>query len=165
MSDVGSRGRNNRKVRLLFIIWTNFINLPRVYPGVGLSRRLSASMRARRTSPRQRVGPRKSLPSHRSSFVRRTLKTCAYHTYPRSSFCYHQSAIPPFSSLIFHPSSLIPSLHPVLAQPPVQPTAAQAQRLGGFADVAVEAREGAPDQVALDLLEAHVVEIAGAVAG
>src|SRR5688572_23432241 len=50
------------------------------------------------------------------------------------------------------------SLQAVALQPPVEGTAAEAERLGGLADVAVVARHRLLDQEALDVLQAHVLE-------
>src|SRR5579872_5762421 len=49
-------------------------------------------------------------------------------------------------------------LEAIALKAPVQGRAAQAERLGGLADVAVESGHGLLDQEALDVLEAHVLE-------
>src|SRR5205807_1440146 len=47
---------------------------------------------------------------------------------------------------------------PVTLKPSVQRAAAEAERLCGLADVAVEARHRLPDQESFDVLEAHVLD-------
>src|SRR4029079_10169074 len=61
------------------------------------------------------------------------------------------------------PSSNI--LQAVPLEPAVERAAAEAERLGGLADVAVEARHGFLDQEALDVFEAHVFEASAAFLG
>src|SRR6266567_5843807 len=46
----------------------------------------------------------------------------------------------------------------VTLEPPIKRAAAQAQGLGGFADVALEAGEGLLDEEALDFLQAHILQ-------
>src|SRR5204862_7802196 len=55
-------------------------------------------------------------------------------------------------------------LEPVPLQPPIQGAAAEAQRLGGLTDVAVEPRHRLLDQEALDFLQAHVFDARGRLA-
>src|SRR5436190_245930 len=56
-------------------------------------------------------------------------------------------------------------LQAVALQTSVESATAQAERLGGLADVAVVAGHRLFDQEALDVLEAHVLETAAALAG
>src|SRR6185437_9742772 len=66
---------------------------------------------------------------------------------------------PPFGRQ--HPTSNI--LQSVTLEAPIEGAAAQAERLGGLADVTVEAGHRFLDQEAFDVLEAHVLEPTAAV--
>src|SRR5437660_12812693 len=79
----------------------------------------------------------------------------------------------PFTRLPIYPITRLPdypitrlpdSLQPVPLQPSVERAAAQAERLGRLADVAVEARHRLLDQEPFDFLEAHVFHARAGVA-
>src|SRR5579884_2285713 len=51
-----------------------------------------------------------------------------------------------------------PDLQPVSLQPPIERAAAQAEGLGGLADVAIEPRHRLLDEEPFDFLEAHILD-------